>query len=396
MKTLIIRNTLYLGLPYTAGLKFIDPVTTAAIIAGGSSLLSSIFGSSSSSSAAKASLQATRETNETNKQIAADQMAWQEDLINQQNEYNSAASQVERYREAGINPYMAMMSENASAGTQNQIASPVTPQISSGTEAYQYKALAGQQLAAGVSNAIKSASDVINAAKTSKEAEGLSIDNYVKNETALSDILKSRYASESEKYLAQIRNYESEYKGKTMQDMVDQQAIITRVLQQQELKAGLDNQILNVTKEIQDMYGLKMAGAEFNKLNTSIEEITTQIAYMYSEISKNNSQVQVNQATVKELMSQVLLNNKITDSYKIANNVAEQSAKWVVDMAMSQAQIMNADSTYQSQYNWLRNKSLDINNQIQIGEKNYQSWDKFFNYLGQTSKLVPTMIFPIK
>lgn len=48
---------------------------------------------------------------------------WSFDMWNRNNEYNSASSQVQRYNEAGINPYLAMYGGAGSAGSSQQITS---------------------------------------------------------------------------------------------------------------------------------------------------------------------------------------------------------------------------------------------------------------------------------
>lgn len=52
--------------------------------------------------------------------MAKRQNRYNEEMINKQNEYNSPAAQMQRYREAGINPYLAMTSGGVSSGTQEQ------------------------------------------------------------------------------------------------------------------------------------------------------------------------------------------------------------------------------------------------------------------------------------
>lgn len=101
----------------------IDP-GTAILIAGGASLFSGIasfFGGRKSSSD---SLKATRETNAMNYQIWQEQrdlaqwelkqqQAYDYDMWNRQNEYNSPEQQIARLREAGLNPYLAMQGSNS-------------------------------------------------------------------------------------------------------------------------------------------------------------------------------------------------------------------------------------------------------------------------------------------
>lgn len=109
----------------------IDPLVGGAIVGGVGKLISNgigaIFGSNN-----------TKATNKMNYKIAKEQMAWQSQMQdkqnawnleqwNRENAYNSAAAQVQRYREAGINPALAMTS-GATAGMAGslQSASPAS------------------------------------------------------------------------------------------------------------------------------------------------------------------------------------------------------------------------------------------------------------------------------
>lgn len=87
----------------------IAPLIGAGLIAGGASLLGSIFGHSSQKSA-----------NETNIQLAREQRQFDLDMWNRQNEYNTDSAQMQRAREAGINPYMAI--SNIAGGQSNTFA----------------------------------------------------------------------------------------------------------------------------------------------------------------------------------------------------------------------------------------------------------------------------------
>ena len=88
--------------------KGINPAVGAAAITAGASLIGGLFGSGSSKYAAKAQLQAVRETNKANLDLAKYQNDWNVAQWNRQNAYNTPAMQRQRYEEAGINPYFAL------------------------------------------------------------------------------------------------------------------------------------------------------------------------------------------------------------------------------------------------------------------------------------------------
>ena len=117
----------------------------AALIAGGAGLIGSALGFAGAKKqsdaarqgaaaqleatkyAADTNLQSTRETNSANKWMVEQNNALQLQLQREQNEYNSAASQFARFKEAGLNPYLSMQGQ--SAGIQSSIPSTQAPQF---------------------------------------------------------------------------------------------------------------------------------------------------------------------------------------------------------------------------------------------------------------------------
>lgn len=121
-------------------------------VIGGTSALNGYLNYQSSKQANEANLQAVRETNQTNKDIAAannewslaamrEQNEWNRqqavDMFRMENEYNSPSLQMQRLRDAGINPAVALggsttsiaNSGDASTPTAAGLPAPVTPQI---------------------------------------------------------------------------------------------------------------------------------------------------------------------------------------------------------------------------------------------------------------------------
>lgn len=86
----------------------------AAAITAGAGILGNIIGAGSQNSANNTNMRINQMNNEFNERMLDKQLAFQTDMFNKTNEYNSASSQVQRYREAGLNPYLMM--QNGSAG----------------------------------------------------------------------------------------------------------------------------------------------------------------------------------------------------------------------------------------------------------------------------------------
>ena len=89
----------------------IAPQVGAAIISGGASLLGGLFGGFSNKTAQdranETNLKIARETNQNQYQMFQEQNAFNERMYNQMQQYNTPAAQMQRYTDAGINPYIA-------------------------------------------------------------------------------------------------------------------------------------------------------------------------------------------------------------------------------------------------------------------------------------------------
>lgn len=83
----------------------------APAIAAGGSILGNLFGGGATVKAQKlandTNLQINREANQNQYQMFQEQNAFNERMWNQMNEYNTPAAQMQRFTDAGINPYIA-------------------------------------------------------------------------------------------------------------------------------------------------------------------------------------------------------------------------------------------------------------------------------------------------
>ena len=145
-----IQNTLGLGY-FAFTQKYVDPFTAGAILSGGASILGGLLGFGGSKHAADKSLQATRETNKANAELAKYQNEWNLAQWNRQNAYNTPAAQRQRYEDAGINPYFAL--GNIQAGQAESLNSAEMANQQSGAEAYNHLAQGYQTLGASIAQA---------------------------------------------------------------------------------------------------------------------------------------------------------------------------------------------------------------------------------------------------
>jgi hypothetical protein len=110
----------------------IAPQVGAAIISGGASLLGGLFGGLSNKTAQdranETNLKIARETNQNQYQMFQEQNAFNERMYNQMQQYNTPAAQMQRYTDAGINPYIA--AGNVQTGNvQSALQSAQPPQL---------------------------------------------------------------------------------------------------------------------------------------------------------------------------------------------------------------------------------------------------------------------------
>lgn len=126
------------------------PIVGGAI-AGAGNILGGALGLFGSSRAADKSLQATRETNKANRELAEYQNEWNLAQWNRQNAYNTPAAQRKRYEEAGINPYFAL--GNMNSGNAESLMSADMANQQSGADAYNHLAQGYQQFGNAVSGA---------------------------------------------------------------------------------------------------------------------------------------------------------------------------------------------------------------------------------------------------
>lgn len=128
---------------------------TPTLITAGGSLLAGGLGALASGVSGSKYLKGVRETNETNLQLAREQRDWDLAQWNRENEYNSAAAQMQRWQAAGMSPASFAGSPGEAASLQSPtMANQVAPGDLSG-----YASSMAQSIQQGVSGATKAAMD---------------------------------------------------------------------------------------------------------------------------------------------------------------------------------------------------------------------------------------------
>lgn len=164
----IMIRVKYLDSDFGPSLKCI-PFPVGAVIQAGSGVLGSviggIFGNKSQQSANAANIQINRENNEFNERMMQKQQDYNTDMWNKQNAYNTPSAQVQRLKEAGLNPYL-MMSNGNQIGTASSANSTSMASASGNPNVQAYDP------SSGISNGVNAIGGAIANYIAAKKAEG--------------------------------------------------------------------------------------------------------------------------------------------------------------------------------------------------------------------------------
>lgn len=177
------------------------------IISGIGSLFGGAASAFSTRAAAEAQLQAVRETNKANLNLAKYQNDWNVAQWNRQNAYNTPAAQRQRYEEAGINPYFAL--GNIQAGNAEGLMSadmanqkPVVSDL---------QGRDGQILGQSIANAAQIGEQTYFASKIQQEqAKNLQIQNTFDLQSLKDRANSLHYDSESKRMANYVYNHSME------------------------------------------------------------------------------------------------------------------------------------------------------------------------------------------
>lgn len=175
-----IQNTLGLGV-FGVAQKH-DPFVVGSALTAGAHLLGGLTSLFGGNHAADKSLQATRETNKANRELAQYQNEWNLAQWNRMNAYNTPAAQRQRYEEAGINPYFAL--GNIQSGQAESLNSADMANQQSGAEAYNHLAQGYRDFGTSISAA---GSQFLNAQYQQEQTKALQLKN---TEDSLSMMLR--------------------------------------------------------------------------------------------------------------------------------------------------------------------------------------------------------------
>lgn len=352
-----------------------DGMSVLGALAIGGAIASAVSGIANSATNRKnqkdanaTNLQINRENNEANLNLAREQNEWNLAQWNRENTYNNPANQVGRYRQAGINPYMAMnqlTNGNTSANLQsshlaNQTPTSVNPVtapsafggvaggLSDGVSSYltlsqAIKTMENIDADTGLKDSDKRGKDIYNmwsprllgaqtrTAELNERQQGV----YTTKIESLKDYYESgRFAANFERgEKTSVDNME--LTGK----LLSEQALSQRVYQDlMKSQTNLSNEQARIVwpKFCND---LAETAARIRKLDSDVHRneilnyndtrrTTAEINLMDSQIKVNGSIIELNQMAKKELAQRIVESVARTRGLELDNRQKEQMANY--------------------------------------------------------------------
>ena len=290
------------------------PLIAASLISGGASLLGNLFGGISSGSAQRSAnetnLQIAQMNNQRQYQMFQEQNAFNERMYNQMQQYNTPTAQMQRYADAGINPYIA--AGNVQTGNvQSALQSAPAPQM----QAAQMQAVtgpgdammnAGNQISSIVNQYAQNALALAQAKKTEAEA------NWVDRLNA-ANVLKLHSSSRLDDGQSSLLGLDYKLKSDTLGNFIklSDLSVTNAELTNEQLEVAtqsirLENALKNIDLGIQSKYGEQMFKANLAKTiaeafatNASVRQRDAQIAIDRQNANTNAKNAETNRINAR-------------------------------------------------------------------------------------------------
>jgi hypothetical protein len=346
-----------------------------AIITGGASLLGDLFGglfgSSATDTANQTNLAIARETNQNNYKMFQEQLGFNREMYEDSKRYNSPSQQVQRFRQAGLNPYaMLGVTDNGSVSAmQSPSPNPAIP-------AHVEPNMAWSESLRDIGNTPSLLYDVLAKKAT---AEQIGIDNQLKlgelkyQETKLLLELREKRADIYQKMASGKLSYQQKHyykkQGESLDKQIEELSIRLQYLDQQEQ-----------AKTTQQQEDARRAGNEANK------------AYWESEYQRqlSNAFPAMNRATLN-LMSQQAYQAYASGVNQFEQGKTEFKLRPLKVFYQKMENLIKANDVKVSDFGLSQNQLDDLRRKKIIewrnGSYQFRDMDNFLNWFGTASGL---------
>lgn len=312
-----------------------------ALIAAGSAIAGGAMGSASNRKTNQTNLQIARETNQMNYQLFQESNAFNEKMYHEANAYNTPSAQMQRYAEAGINPYIA--AGNVQTGnTTSALQSAPAPQMHAAQMQPDVN-MANGMMSAGsiISQYAQNELAIAQARKTNSEANWIDRLNnaYVGNMNANTGVLNSQTG---------LLNLDAKLKHDTLGNYIKLSDLSVANAQEtnkslilQNVHQDLENKLSKLNLGIQDKYAEQMFKAQLNSVlvHTLSERMHIGIDQQNANTNRMNASTNrlVGSAEIKSLVAGAIESAARTAGIKIDNVTSRKIQDYVVDTYHSDA-----------------------------------------------------------
>ena len=307
-----------------------DAILAGGVLGLGGSLVSGLFGSSSQKSANAANLQAVRETNEANLKLYREQYADQYKLWQENNAYNDPSAQMQRLRNAGLNP--ALLMQNGGAGTASAASVPTASPMQAG----HVDPVPPAFNASDVANTLSMLGSGVNQAT---QARGNQISNTFMSRIKQQELAQS--IAQTELLKQQTKKGSMEYSllesQLTMQKL--QYRLFSETYDQQKQSFQLSNDLTSANASLARQQAKSARAQElFTNVQTKLAGIDLKykeknmqlaIKQYIQEIALLGSQYRVNEETAKNIWQKTLTEKQVTKGQENQNKLFDEIYKEV-------------------------------------------------------------------
>ena len=290
-----------------------------AVINGVSSLLGAGVGAYSQSSTNDANKAIARETNAMQERMFHEQLAYNTEMWHKNNDYNTPSAQAQRYRAAGMNPYIMMSGQGGIGLSASPAAGTNVPQMQR-AEMQAYDPT-GAFIAAGqgFSDGRLKQSEID---KNNAEAQGHAIDNITRNTENLARIEKAIADAKDATSRAKLQDVETSLKNATFGSVVYQAQLQNmemeeriKVQEQTRLSLELDN----IFKDMRNQ--------------NYPQEFSAMLAETWSRVKLNNVKTATEVAQQKKLAQDVVESVARACGLRMDNYVKNQTQQALINSA---------------------------------------------------------------
>ena len=290
-----------------------------SFLSGIGSLVGGLFGYSGAKSAANAQLQATKETNATNLQIAREQREFEYQMQQEQNAYNSLAAQRQRAEDAGFSPYIL-----GGSNSQMQTSLPTYQAPQQNVPNYELQAQAANLLSSIPSQVVQSVlssaqmEETINQAqKIGAEKQSIDIENQYKVQRILMELEKQRNETDSTKSKRIYQDLQNEIVGSQKREL--------------QKRASLENEL--IASQASNQFAQEMLARSSQALNSKQYrwldmEKRSQLAQTAAYIGVLSAQKGLTEAQTRQAVENAVIMQLQQSGIKLDNKVKEVASKY--------------------------------------------------------------------